>query len=90
MEVNPEKQFSAKAKHDFKLIRAAVEKHDEKAYAELMQIYKKPVYHVVLKMVRNPDDAEDLTIEAFAKAFRNLHKFNPEFAFSTTWYTGFL
>ena len=84
MEVNnQEKQFSAKAKHDFKLIRAAVENSDEKAYAELMQIYKKPVYHVVLKMVRNPDDAEDLTIEAFAKAFRNLHKFNPEFAFST-------
>ncbi len=84
MEVNnQEKQFSAKAKHDFKLIRAAVENNDGKAYAELMQIYKKPVYHVVLKMVRNPDDAEDLTIEAFAKAFRNLHKFNPEFAFST-------
>ncbi|QJX47492.1 sigma-70 family RNA polymerase sigma factor [Hymenobacter taeanensis] len=84
MEVNnQEKQFSTKAKHDFKLIRAAVEQGDEKAYAELMQIYKKPVYHVVLKMVRNPDDAEDLTIEAFAKAFKNLHKFNPEFAFST-------
>ena len=81
MEVN--KQFSAKAKHDFKLIQSAVENGDEKAYAELMHIYKKPVYHVVLKMVRNPDDAEDLTIEAFAKAFRNLHKFNPEYAFST-------
>ncbi|MDX5346745.1 MAG: sigma-70 family RNA polymerase sigma factor [Hymenobacteraceae bacterium] len=81
MEVN--KQFSAKAKHDFKLIQAAVEEGDEKAYAELMNIYKKPVYHVVLKMVRNPDDAEDLTIEAFAKAFKNLHKFNPEYAFST-------
>ena len=78
-----QKQFSAKAKHDFKLIRAAVDHGDEKAYAELMQIYKKPVYHVVLKMVRNQDDAEDLTIEAFAKAFRNLHKFNPEYAFST-------
>ncbi|WP_046245797.1 RNA polymerase sigma factor [Hymenobacter terrenus] len=78
-----QKQFSAKAKHDFKLIRAAVDNGDEKAYAELMHIYKKPVYHVVLKMVRNQDDAEDLTIEAFAKAFRNLHKFNPEYAFST-------
>ena len=77
------KQFSAKAKHDFKLIRSAVEDGNDKAYAELMHIYKKPVYHVVLKMVRNPDDAEDLTIEAFAKAFRNLHKFNPEYAFST-------
>jgi len=86
MEMNPgdiQKQFSSKAKHDFKLIRAAVDHGDEKAYAELMQIYKKPVFHVVLKMVRNPDDAEDLTIEAFAKAFKNLHKFNPEFAFST-------
>jgi RNA polymerase sigma factor (sigma-70 family) len=60
-----------------------VDHGDEKAYAELMHIYKKPVFHVVLKMVRNPDDAEDLTIEAFAKAFKNLHKFNPEFAFST-------
>ena len=78
-----QKQFSAKAKHDFTLIRAAVDHGDEKAYAELMHIYKKPVYHVVLKMVRNQDDAEDLTIEAFAKAFRNLHKFNPEYAFST-------
>jgi RNA polymerase sigma factor (sigma-70 family) len=83
MEVNPDKQFSAKAQHDFELIQAAVEFGDEKAYAELMHIYKKPVYHVVLKMVRNQDDAEDLTIEAFAKAFRNLHKFNPDFAFST-------
>ena len=86
MEINnqdSQKQFSAKAKHDFKLIRAAVDHGDEKAYAELMHIYKKPVYHVVLKMVRNQDDAEDLTIEAFAKAFRNLHKFNPEYAFST-------
>jgi len=57
MEVNnPEKQFSAKAKHDFKLIRAAVENADEKAYAELMHIYKKPVYHVVLKMVRKEQE----------------------------------
>src|SRR5690606_12698507 len=75
-EVN--KQFSAKAKHDFKLIQSAVEDGNEKAYAELMQIYKKPVYHVVLKMVRNPDDAKELTIEAFAKALRNLNKVNHE------------
>ena len=38
---------------------------------------------MILKMVRNVDDAEDLTIEAFAKAFKNLKKFNPEFTFST-------
>ena len=77
------KEFSEKAKKDFQLIELAKEKGDEKAYAELMQRYKKPVYHMILKMVRNVDDAEDLTIEAFAKAFRNLKKFNPEFTFST-------
>lgn len=66
------KQFSEKAKKDFQLIELAKERGDEKAYAELMQRYKKPVYHMILKMVRNVDDAEDLTIEAFAKAFKNL------------------
>jgi RNA polymerase sigma-70 factor (ECF subfamily) len=80
MDIN--KEFSEKAKKDFILIELAKE-GDEKAYAELMQRYKKPVYHMILKMVRNVDDAEDLTIEAFAKAFKNLKKFNPEFTFST-------
>jgi len=36
-----------------------------------------------LKMVRNVDDAEDLTIEAFAKAFRHLTRFKKDYTFST-------
>lgn len=77
-----EREFSAKALKDFELIGKARE-GDQKAYAELMKRYKKSVYHTLLKMVRNVDDAEDLTIEAFAKAFRNLNKFDPKFTFST-------
>lgn len=77
-----EREFSAKALKDFELIRRA-KTGDEKAYAELMKRYKKSVYHTLLKMVRNVDDAEDLTIEAFAKAFKNLEKFDPKFTFST-------
>ncbi|GHE62065.1 RNA polymerase sigma factor [Roseivirga thermotolerans] len=77
------KQFSKKALEDFRLIDAAVSGLDEQAYADLMKRYKKPVYHMILKMVRNVDDAEDLTIEAFAKAFKNLHKFKKDFTFST-------
>ena len=38
---------------------------------------------MILKMVRNVDDAEDLTIEAFAKAFRNLSRFKKDYTFST-------
>ena len=81
MELN--KQFSEKALEDFKLIDAATEGNDEQAYGELMKRYKKPVYHMILKMVRNVDDAEDLTIEAFAKAFKNLHRFKKDYTFST-------
>lgn len=77
------KQFSKKAQRDFLLVQKAKENNDEKAYAELMIRYRKPVYHMILKMVKNTDDAEDLTIEAFAKAFKNLKKFNPDYTFST-------
>lgn len=77
------RQFSEKAKRDFKLIDLATEGQDQAAYAELMKRYKKPVYHMILKMVRNVDDAEDLTIEAFAKAFKNLHRFKKDYTFST-------
>ncbi len=77
------KQFSQKALDDFKLIDRATNERDEQAFALLMERYKKPVYHMILKMVRNVDDAEDLTIEAFAKAFKNLHRFKKDYTFST-------
>lgn len=76
------KKFSDKALEDFDFIDRAVT-GDEQAYAALMERYRKSVYHTMLKMVRNVDDAEDLTIEAFAKAFRNLAKFKKEYTFST-------
>lgn len=78
-----DRQFSDKALHDFKLIDEATNQGDETAFAKLMERYKKPVYHMILKMVRNVDDAEDLTIEAFAKAFRNLKRFKKDYTFST-------
>ncbi len=81
MEVD--KNFSEKALEDFELIDRATQENDEQAFADLMQRYKKPVYHMILKMVRNVDDAEDLTIEAFAKAFKNLQKFKKDYTFST-------
>ncbi|MBX2842603.1 MAG: sigma-70 family RNA polymerase sigma factor [Flammeovirgaceae bacterium] len=76
------KKFSDKALEDFDLIDKAIE-GDEKSYADLMEKYRRPVYHTMLKMVRNVDDAEDLTIEAFAKAFKNLSKFKKDYTFST-------
>jgi len=80
MEVNP--NLSEKAQIDYKLVQMAV-KGDQKAYAELMQRYKDSIYFMLLKMVNNRDDADDLTNEAFGKAFKNLHQYTPDFAFST-------
>jgi RNA polymerase sigma factor (sigma-70 family) len=76
------RDFSEKAMEDFRLIDRAVGGEDA-AFAKLLQRYKRPVYHMVLKMVRNVDDAEDLTIESFAKAFKSLHRFKKDFTFST-------
>ncbi len=83
MELIENENLSDKAQHDFKLVRKALEDGDQKAYAELMGRYRDSVYFMLLKMVNNKDDAEDLTIEAFGKAFKRLHQYTPNFAFST-------
>jgi RNA polymerase sigma factor (sigma-70 family) len=75
--------LSTKAVYDYNLVRAAVDSGDQKAYAELMQRYKDSVFFMLLKMVNNKDDAEDLTIEAFGKAFKRLGQYTPTYAFST-------
>jgi len=70
-----EREFSSKALEDFELIDRAVQGKDPSAYETLMKRYKKAVYFMILKMIRDADDADDLTMEAFAKAFRNLERF---------------
>ena len=75
--------LSDKAKKDFALVQRAVNNGDQQAYAELMERYRDSIYFMLLKMVNNRDDADDLTIEAFGKAFSRLHQYTPNFAFST-------
>lgn len=80
MEIN--QGLSDKAKSDLALVDEA-KKGNEKAFASLMNRYRDSIYFMLLKMVNNPSDAEDLTIEAFGKAFRNIDSYEPRFAFST-------
>jgi len=82
MDIEKNKEFSQKALYDFKLVELA-KNGDQNAFAELMKRYNRSLYHTILKMIRNVDDAEDLTIEAFAKAFKNLDKFKEDYTFST-------
>ncbi len=75
--------LSEKGQHDYQLVQKALHQKDQKAYAELMDRYREPIYFMLLKMVNNKDDAEDLTIEAFGKAFKRMEQYTPQFAFST-------
>jgi RNA polymerase sigma-70 factor (ECF subfamily) len=75
--------LSEKGQYDYKLVQKALHDKDQKAYAELMARYREPIYFMLLKMVNNKDDADDLTVEAFGKAFRRLGQYTPQFAFST-------
>ncbi len=75
--------FSEKAKYDYDLVQKALKTGDQNAYAELMDRYRDSIYYMLLKMVNNKDDADDLTIEAFGKAFNRLELYTPNFAFST-------
>lgn len=78
-----EQKLTTKAVYDYKLVQLALDKGDQKAYAELLQRYRESVFFMMLKMCNNKDDAEDLTIEAFGRAFKKLHQYSPDFAFST-------
>jgi RNA polymerase sigma factor (sigma-70 family) len=80
MEINHD--LSDKAKGDMLLVEQA-KQGSEKAFASLMNRYRDSIYFMLLKMANNPSDAEDLTIEAFGKAFRSLDTYTPKFAFST-------
>lgn len=77
------KNLSEKAQHDYELVKRAVNDGDQSAYAELMGRYRDSIYFMLLKMINNRDDADDLTIEAFGKAFKRLHQYTPNYAFST-------
>ncbi len=80
MEINP--NLSDKARKDYDLVLRA-QQGDQKAYADLMERYRDSIFHMINKMVFSSDDAEDLTIEAFGKAFQRLDQYTPAFAFST-------
>jgi RNA polymerase sigma-70 factor (ECF subfamily) len=74
--------LSDKAKYDLALVESA-KLGNQAAYAELMDRYRESIYFMMFKMVKHSDDADDLTIEAFGKAFSRLEQYSPSFAFST-------
>lgn len=56
---------------------------DQIAFTFLLDHYWNEIYGFMLKRTENETDAEDITIETFAKAFDKISTYNPEFQFNT-------
>ena len=77
--VNPNREIDAK-------IVLAIRAGDAGAYRELVEKYQTRIYAMVCGMVRDREEAHDLTQDAFVKAFKNLDRFRLEASFYTWLY----
>ena len=50
---------------------------DSKAFARLVERYERPLYNLALRILRNREDARDVTQTAFVKAFEKRGSFDP-------------
>ena len=60
---------------------------DRDAFAELVEQYRKLVYHVAGHYLHNADEVDDAAQEVFFRCYRALDRYNPEYRFST-WISG--
>jgi RNA polymerase sigma-70 factor (ECF subfamily) len=60
---------------------------EQRAFTELMNRYKDSVFHIILKIVRNEEDAADLVIITFSKAFLNISRYVETHSFATWLFT---
>jgi RNA polymerase sigma-70 factor, ECF subfamily len=56
---------------------------EREAFRRLVVKYQARVYHSVLRIVRNPDEAEDVAQETFLKAYAGLERYDARWRFST-------
>jgi RNA polymerase sigma factor (sigma-70 family) len=72
-------------KDDWYYIRKVLD-GDPDAFAPLVDKYKTMAYNISLKLVRHPEDAEEITQDSFIKAYRSLRGFKGDARFSTWLY----
>lgn len=55
----------------------------DRAYRELIRRYERPVFALIYRMVRNREQAEDLSQETFVKVLNAIESYRPEYKFSS-------
>lgn len=58
-------------------------KGDQSAFSDIVSLYQHRLYQVCYRMLSNKQEAEDVTQEAFVRAYINLHTFDQKRKFST-------
>ncbi len=71
---------------EIEIIRRAIE-GDEDAYQKILNTYKGRVFSYVLRLVKNYDDAEEITFDVFIKCFRSLKNYEQSRPFATWLFT---
>lgn len=64
----------------------AAKQEDQHAFRQLLDLHWNELYGFMIKRTENENDAEDLCLQAFSKAFDKIDTYNDEFTFST-WLT---
>ena len=56
-------------------------KGNNKAFERLVNKYQKPIYNLALRMLKEPEDAEDIAQTVFVKAYEKLDSYDPSHQF---------
>jgi RNA polymerase sigma-70 factor (ECF subfamily) len=65
---------------DVTLVRRCTE-GDDGAFGTLVDRYQTRIFNAILRVVRNYDDARDVTQTVFVKTFENLRRYDPAYKF---------
>ena len=81
----PDARRVGEAADDRTLVEACVGGHRE-AFDEIVERHQRQVYQLCYRFVGNHEDASDLAQDVFIRAYRGLHSFKGQSAFSTWLY----
>ncbi|KAA0781499.1 sigma-70 family RNA polymerase sigma factor, partial [Bacillus sp. BB081] len=65
-----------------RLVKLAL-KGDQRAFAEIVELYKDKIFHLGYRMLSNRHEAEDVVQETFLRVYKNLDRYDQKQKFST-------
>ena len=64
-----------------------VQQGDLEAFETIVDRYKRPIFNLIYRMLRDPDEAEDITQKVFVQAYKASERYRPTAQFSTWIFT---